>query len=108
VVLANATLYPETASRLASLQNLQIPPAESSGKLTALREDIEKCRAEQQKIDAEVQALRQRSAQCLEWWVKTGIVGMGDLWEDWEYRLTELERQVTRFERVQNDRAGYM
>lgn len=107
-MLANATLYPETASRLASLKNLQMPPAESSSKLTALRSDIEKCRREQQIIDDEVADLRQRSAQCLEWWVKTGIVGMGDLWEDWEYRMNELERQITRFERLQKDQEGYM
>lgn len=108
VVLANATLYPETASRLASLQNLQIPPAESSKKLTVLSDDIEKCLRDQNELDDEVQELRQRSARCLEWWVKTGVVGMGDLWEEWEYRMIELERQVSRFERRQKEQEGYI
>lgn len=107
-VLANATLYPETASRLASLQTLEIPPAESSAKLTSLRADIDKSRQTQKEIDDEVQELRLRSAQCLEWWVKTGIVDMGDMWEEWEYRMTELERQIARFERLKKAREGYL
>lgn len=35
----------------------------------------------------------------LEWWVKTGVVGMGELWEDWEGRVRDVEREVRRVER---------
>jgi hypothetical protein len=108
VVLSNATLYPETASRLSSLQSLQIPPAESSAMLVGLARDIESCQQEQNKLDDQVQELRQRSARCLEWWVKTGVVGMGNLWEDWEDRMIQLERQVSRFERQRKDEEGYL
>ena len=108
IVLANATLFPEIASRLVSLDNLQIPPAESSAKLTSLRNNLQKCVQDQDVIDQEVQDLRKRSAHCLEWWIKTGVVGMGDLWEEWEYRMHELERQVARSERQQKDQEGYI
>jgi hypothetical protein len=108
VVLSNATLYPETASRLSSLQSLQIPPAESSAMLVGLARDIEQCQQEQNKLDDQVQDLRQRSARCLEWWVKTGVIGMGNMWEDWEDRMIQLERQVSRFERQRKDEEGYL
>lgn len=108
IVLANASLYPETASRLSSLQTLPIPPVESSTGLEDLLGTIEQCRKEQDELDMEVQQLRQRSARCLEWWVKNGVVGMGDLWEEWEDRMIEMQRQLGRFERQQKDQEGYM
>lgn len=108
IVLANATLYPETASRLSSLQTFQIPPVESSSKLVELSNEIQRCQQEQGGLDTEIHELRQRSARCLEWWVKTGVLGMGDLWEGWEDRMVELERQVARFERKVKDQEGYI
>ncbi|ETN40952.1 uncharacterized protein HMPREF1541_05232 [Cyphellophora europaea CBS 101466] len=108
IVLANASLYPETASRLSSLQTLPIPPVETSSKLAGLSGDIDKCQHEQDNLDVTVQDLRQRSARCLEWWIKIGVVGMGDLWEEWEDRMVELERQVTRHERKRQDEEGYI
>lgn len=108
VVLAHATLYPETASRLSSLQTLHTPPAEQSAKLSDLSPNIQACRRAQQALDSEIEDLRQRSARCLEWWVKVGVVGMGDLWEDWEDRILVIERQLARFERLQKDREGYI
>lgn len=73
-----------------------------------LSNEIQKCRQEQDGLDSEIQDLRQRSARCLEWWVKTGVLGMGDLWEEWEDRMVELERQVARFERKVKDEEGYI
>lgn len=103
IVLSHATLYPETASRLSSLQTLQIPPAEQSARLTELNPRIDKCTSKMEEMDKEIQALRERSARCLEWWVKMGVVGIGDLWEEWEDRLNEVERKITRIERRQKD-----
>ena len=81
---------------------------ETSSKLAGLSGDIDKCQHEQDNLDVTVQDLRQRSARCLEWWIKIGVVGMGDLWEEWEDRMVELERQVTRHERKRQDEEGYI
>ncbi|OAL30504.1 hypothetical protein AYO20_08723 [Fonsecaea nubica] len=108
IVLAHATLYPETASRLSSLQTLQIPPADQSSKLLSLAPRLEKLRQEELHIQEEVRELRERSARCLEWWVKIGVVGIGDMWEDWERRTAEVERNVIREERRAKEQQGYL
>lgn len=108
VVLAHATLFPETASRLSSLQTLQIPSAEQSAKLSDLAPRIAHARRTQDELEQEIQELRQRSARCLEWWVKNGVVGMGDMWEEWEDRLKLAERRIGRLERHQKEEEGYI
>jgi hypothetical protein len=40
--------------------------------------------------------------------VKVGVVGMGDLWEEWEDRMKDVERQVRRAERRQKEEEGYI
>jgi hypothetical protein len=108
VVLANATLYPETASRLSSLQTLKIPPSEGSAMLNNLSHELNNSRQRQGKIEAEIDELRQRSARCLDWWVNNGVLGMGALWEEWDARVVDLERRVAAFERQQKDEEGYI
>ena len=108
VVLSHATTYPETASRLSSLQSLPIPAAESSTKISDLAPKIAECQRTQTELEEEVQDLRQRSAKCLEWWVKVGVVGMDDLWEEWEDRVKDTQRRVARLERQQKEREGYL
>lgn len=108
IVLSHATLYPETASRLSSLQTLQIPPAEQTSKLIALHPGLEEARINQLQMEEEVRQLRERSARCLEWWVTTGVVGMGDMWQDWESRIADVERNVIRWERRAKDEQGYL
>ncbi|KIW96945.1 uncharacterized protein Z519_02336 [Cladophialophora bantiana CBS 173.52] len=108
IVLAHATLYPETASRLSSLQTLQVPPADQSSKLLSLAPRLERLRQEEDRMQQEVRELRERSARCLEWWVKTGVVGMGDMWEDWERRTAGVERNVIRRERRAMEQQGYL
>ena len=107
-MLSHATLFPETASRLSSLESLQIPRAEQSTKLSDLALEIGKVRQGQEELEQEVEALRQRSARILEWWVKVGVVGIGDLWEEWEDRLKDVERQVARSERRRKEEEGYI
>ncbi|KEF61630.1 uncharacterized protein A1O9_03198 [Exophiala aquamarina CBS 119918] len=108
IVLSHATLYPETASRLSSLQTLQIPPAEQSSKLIALSPGLEESRKVGRQMEQEVRELRERSVRCLEWWVKIGVVGMGEMWEDWETRIADVERNVIRWERRARDEQGYL
>jgi len=108
IVLAHATLFPETASRLSSLQTLQIPPAEQSSELLSLAPRLEQCNQTEEELANEVRALRERSAHCLEWWIKVGVVGMGDLWEDWERRVGEVEKHLIRWERRAKEEQGYL
>lgn len=108
IVLSHATLYPETASRLSSLQTLQVPPAEQSATLSDLSSSIEESRQEQDALEIEIQDLRQRSARCLEWWIKVDVVGMGDLWDEWEDRITDIERYLARLERRKREQEGYL
>lgn len=108
IVLAHATLYPETASRLSSLQALQVPPAEQSSKLVSLIPRLQQVKEEQHQIQGDVRELRERSARCLEWWVKIAVVGMGDVWEDWEGRIADVERNLVRWERRAKEEQGYL
>jgi hypothetical protein len=107
-VLAHAALYPETASRLSSLQTLQVPRADQSSKLVPLMPRLEQLQQEEQHMQDEVRDLRERSARCLEWWVKVAVVGMGDVWEDWERRIADLERALIRWERRAKEEQGYL
>ncbi|KAK5458050.1 hypothetical protein LTS15_004129 [Exophiala xenobiotica] len=108
IVLSHATLFPETASRLSSLQTLQIPPAGQSSELLSLAPRLAQTRRTEENLSDEVSDLRERSARCLEWWVKIGVVGMGDLWEDWERRVAEVERHLIRWERRAKEEQGYL
>ncbi|KIV85151.1 hypothetical protein PV11_00883 [Exophiala sideris] len=108
IVLSHATVYPETASRLSSLQTLQIPLAEQSSLLATLSPKLEECKATEDSIANEVRELRDRSARCLEWWVKIGVIGMGDISEDWERRVGDIQRHLIRWERRARDEQGYL
>jgi hypothetical protein len=107
-VLAHATLYPETASRLSSLQTLHIPPADQSSKLVSLMPKLEQLQQEEKNLQDEIRDLRERTARCLEWWVKIAVVGTGDVWEDWERRIADLERNLVRGEQRAKEEQGYL
>lgn len=107
-MLAHAALYPETASRLSSLQTLQVPPAEQSSQLISLKPKLDELGRKEERIQDEVRNLRERSARCLEWWVNIGVVGMGDVWEDWEGRIADVERNLKRWETRAKDEQGYL
>jgi len=98
-VLSHSTLYTSTSSRLQTLQTLRVPSASQSANLMNARPRLLLLKKRQEEIDAELAELRGRSTKVLEWWVKTGVVGMGELWEDWEGRVKGVEREVRRAER---------
>jgi hypothetical protein len=108
IILAHAMLYPETASRLSSLQSLQIPSADQSAKLLSLKPRLQQLQQEEQLLQGDVRELRERTARCLEWWVNIGVVGMGDVWEDWEKRISDVERNLIRWERRAKEEQGYV
>lgn len=105
-VLANSTLYTTTSAHLQTLQTLKIPPAEQSASLLDAGTRVEELRQRQAMVNADIEELKGRSARLLEWWVKNGVVGMGELWEDWEQRVKDCERAVRREERKQREERG--
>ncbi|KAJ5238889.1 hypothetical protein N7468_003508 [Penicillium chermesinum] len=79
IVLSYATAFPETASRLTSLNDLPIPTP----------------RKEQAQAISE---LRVRTARVLQRWYEVGLVGSGECWAEWEGRIENVEREVRRRE----------
>jgi hypothetical protein len=99
VVLAHASSFPETASRLSSLKDLTIPAAESSAKLVELQPRLDRVKEVQTHQLRQVAELRVRSARIVERWVSDGIVGPTEAWAEMESRVRDIENGVRRVER---------
>lgn len=104
-MLSYATAFPETASRLASLNDLPVPDAAASASLIELRPQMERVAQMQDEHAKSVAELRVRSARALQRWYEVGLVGVGECWAEWEGRLEEVEREVRRGE-VAREREG--
>jgi hypothetical protein len=100
IVLASASSYPTTASRLTSIRDTPIPPAELSAQLIDLQPRIAKVEALQASQDADIRELRERSAAVVEAWYRRDIIGAGEGWADLEGRVGVVEQKVRRMERV--------
>jgi hypothetical protein len=98
VVLAHASTFPETASRLSSLKDLTIPPAEASAKLLELQPRIDKVKEVQAHQLRQVAELRERTARIVEQWVSNGVVGSAEAWAEVESRVRDVEKDVRRIE----------
>ncbi|WEW55926.1 hypothetical protein PRK78_001361 [Emydomyces testavorans] len=98
IVLSYAAAFPETASRLSSLQDLPVPPASVSTGLIELQPRIDRLLKEQEKQARDVAELRARSALLMKRWMEVGIVGGGEVWGEWEERTRRAEREVRRLE----------
>jgi hypothetical protein len=107
IVTSHATFYPTAASQLTSLSTLPIPPAAQSLRLIELQPRIERARERQGRMERDIANVRERSAKLLEWWVRVGIVGMDDMWEEWEDRVSKVQREVGRIERRRKEEEGY-
>ncbi|KAJ5947468.1 hypothetical protein N7466_000483 [Penicillium verhagenii] len=98
MVLSYATAFPETASRLTSLNDLPIPDAQSSATLIDLQPQMDRVAQTQAEQAAEISELRVRTAKVLQRWYEVGLVGSGECWAEWEGRLEGVEREVRRRE----------
>ena len=97
IVLAHASAFPETASRLTSLKDLPVPPAAKSATLVEIGPRVEEAKRVQERQVRQVGELRVRSARLVERWV--GLqVGMGECWAEWEERMVVAERKMKRAE----------
>ncbi|KAJ5992727.1 hypothetical protein N7451_008451 [Penicillium sp. IBT 35674x] len=104
IVLSYATAFPETASRLTSLNDLPIPEAQSSATLIDLQPRMDRVAHTQAEQAAEISKLRVRTAKVLQRWYEVGLVGSGECWAEWEGRLEGVEREVRRREVVKERR----
>ncbi|RDL40826.1 Uncharacterized protein BP5553_00805 [Venustampulla echinocandica] len=96
IVLASASSYPSAASRLTSILDTPIPPAELSIQLIELYPRIAKLRALQAAQNEDIAELRERSAALIQRWYTVGILGGGDSWAELEGRVGQVEQQVRR------------
>lgn len=104
IVLSYATAFPETASRLTSLNDLPVPDAQSSAALINLQPQLDRLAQTQSEQAAEISELRVRTARVLQRWYDVGLVGSGECWAEWEGRLEDVEREVRRGEVVRQGR----
>ncbi|EGD93215.1 nuclear distribution protein RO10 [Trichophyton tonsurans CBS 112818] len=100
IVLSYATAFPETASRLSSLQDLPIPPASASTAIVELQPRIDRALETQRRQAEEIAELRVQSTLLMKRWVEVGIVGGGEVWGEWEERMKMVERGVRREEKA--------
>jgi len=96
VVLASASLYPSTASRLTSIVDVPIPAAELSTQLIELQPRIARVEALQAAQNADIAILRQQSAAVLQRWYSVDILRAGDSWAELEGRVEHVEQRVRR------------
>jgi hypothetical protein len=105
IVLSYASAFPETSSRLTSLNDLPIPEAKASASLIELQPRLDKIAQVQEQQAKEVSELRIRSAVLLQRWYELGLLGSGECWAEWESRLEDVDREVKRAEVVRDRRA---
>ena len=101
-----ATLFPTTASRLTSIQDLLIPSAESSASLVSLHPRLAKVELLQQSQSEEMANLRHRTAAVLQRWYEVGVLAQGECWGEWEGRVMEVEKAAKREEAARSREAG--
>lgn len=98
MVLSYASAFPETASRLTSLNDLPIPPAELSASLTELQPRLDKLAIVQDEQAREVSRLRTRSAILAQRLVEVDLVGSNEVLAEWEERIERNARDIKRLE----------
>lgn len=99
IVLAHASAFSETASRLTSLKDLDTaaPPAAKSAILVDLQPRIDIMMEVQDRQRDEISELRARSARVVERWM--GLqVETGEFWSELEEKAGLVERAVGRLE----------
>ncbi|RDW62126.1 hypothetical protein BP6252_11559 [Coleophoma cylindrospora] len=94
IVLASASAYPTTASRLTSISDLPIPAASLSAQLVELQPRVAKIEALQMDQAADMAELRMRTAAVLQRWYAVDVLGAGDSWAELEDRVDWVEQRV--------------
>lgn len=98
MVLAHTPSYHTTAAQLTSLNDLPVPDSSSSASLIALESRIQRAAARQEQQVRVINRLREQSVAVIGHWYESGIVAMGDCWNEWDARLMDTERTVRQAE----------
>ena len=98
IILSSASAYPSTASRLTSILDVPVPPAELSTQLIGLQPRIARVETLQATQSSELATLRQRSAAVLQRWYAVDVLRSGESWAEMESRVEKVERGVRRVE----------
>ncbi|TAQ84551.1 hypothetical protein B7494_g7129 [Chlorociboria aeruginascens] len=96
IIFASATSYPLTASRLTSIRDVPVPPAELSTQLIELQPRIAKVEAIQAAQNSDIATLRQRTAAAIQRWYAMDILQAGDSWAGLEERVEQVEQKARR------------
>ncbi|EKD12493.1 uncharacterized protein L3040_008183 [Drepanopeziza brunnea f. sp. 'multigermtubi'] len=96
IVMASASSYPSTSSRLTSITDVPIPPAELSAQLIELQPRIAKAEAVQAAQNADIAELRERTAALIQKWYTTDILRVGEKWAEVEGRVEKAEQRLRR------------
>lgn len=96
IVLAAASSYSATASRLTSVTDTPIPPPELSMQLINLQPRIAQLSTLQTSQSAEISELRERSAGLVQKWYAMGVIGQGEAWAEAEGRIGVVDQKVRR------------
>lgn len=96
MVLAAASSFHQTASRLTSVNDTPLPTAELSTQLIEAAVRAARIEVLQESQSREIAALKQRSAAVLQWWYSVDILQVGESWADLEGRVEAVEQAVRR------------
>ncbi|KAN0089431.1 hypothetical protein V8E51_019691 [Hyaloscypha variabilis] len=96
IVMASASAYSSTASRLTSILDVPVPPAELSAQLIDLQPRIAKLEALQAVQNVDIAELRERSAAVIQRWYTVDILRAGESWAELEGRVEQVEQRVRR------------
>jgi hypothetical protein len=95
-VLAAASSFHQTASRLTSVNDTPLPSAEASTQLIDAAVRAAKVEVLQESQLREIAALKERSAAVLQRWYSVDILQVGECWADLEARVELVEQGVRR------------
>jgi broad specificity phosphatase PhoE len=96
MVLAAASSFHQTASRLTSVNDTPLPTAELSTQLIEAAVRAARIEVLQESQSREIAALKQRSAAVLQRWYSVDILQVGESWADLEGRVEAVEQAVRR------------
>jgi len=95
-VLAAASSFHQTASRLISVNDTPLPATEASTQLIDAAVRAAEVEVLQESQLREITALKQRSAAVLQRWYSVDILQVGECWADLEGRVQSVEQAVRR------------
>jgi hypothetical protein len=102
-ILASASLFPQAASRLISVNDTPVPTAELSSELINAGAGLAKLEMLQNEQSQEITALRQRTAAVLQRWYSIDILQTGEYWANLEDRVEVVERSIRQASAQKNE-----